>query len=305
MRLSVIDIGTNTILLLIAEIDPAGGLKPLYHGHEIARLGMRVDERRLILPEALERAIPIITRFVALSRQHGVDRIVACGTSALRDAGNRSEILGRIKSATGIEVGVLSGEEEAELTYLGATGEFVKQGEDRKFAVLDIGGGSTEITAGTGTHIQSKASHDIGCVRLTERFLKVAPPPQLDIERALEWVRGHIADLDPLDPTTRLIGVAGTLTTLGAIDLNLPAYDPLRVSGHRLSRETVESISIQLKKRTIEQIREIPQILPGRADILLAGVLILLEVMKQLEIDEVTVSDRGLRYGIALKETIR
>ena len=305
MRLSVIDIGTNTVLMLIADVDARGGLEPVYHGHEIARLGMGVDEHRRILPEALDRALKTIRSFVNLSKQYQSDRIVACGTSALRDAANRDEVLDRMRSATGIDVEILSGNQEAELTYLGAIGEFAGERNDQKFAVLDIGGGSTEITAGTGRQIQSKQSHNIGCVRLTERFLRTSPPSSPDIDQAIGSIRQHVGSLNPLDSATRLIGVAGTLTTLGAMDLRLPTYDPLRVSGHRLTRETIESVLGQLRIKTSEQIKEIPQILPGRADILLAGILILLEVMRQLEAFEITVSDRGLRYGVAMKEALR
>jgi len=305
MRLSVIDIGTNTILLLIADIDPRGGLTPVYHGHEIPRLGMGVDEHREIHTEALERAITIIQAFVAASKRFSADRIIACGTSALRDAANRDEVLARIKRDTGVDVEIISGKGEAELTYLGAVGEFMRPGEDQKFAVLDIGGGSTEITSGSGLKVHDKRSHDIGCVRLTERFLRSSPPTFAEINQAKESIDEHTGSLRPLDKTARLIGVAGTLTTLAAIDLDLPAYDPLRVSGHRLSRKTIESIFDRLKTKTVQQLKEIPQILPGRADILLAGILILLEVLDGLKSDEIVVSDRGLRYGLAMRHALR
>ncbi len=191
------------------------------------------------------------------------------------------------------------------MTYLGAVGEFIEKGDNQNFAVLDIGGGSTEITSGRGTQVHSRQSHDIGCVRLTERYLKSSPPATAEITRATESINEHIGPLQSLTGAARLIGVAGTLTTLAAIDLNLPTYDPLKVSGHRLSRETTESIFDKLRTKTVGQLKEIPQILPGRADILVAGVLILLEVMSALESEEITVSDRGLRYGVVMREVMR
>lgn len=305
MRLSVIDIGTNTVLLLVADIDQQGSITPVFHGHDIVRLGAGVDEQRRILPDALQRAEQTIGRFVNDAKSHKSERIIACGTSALRDAENRAEFVARIKDSTGVDIEILSGDEEAELTYLGAMGEFAQPGHNQKFVVLDIGGGSTEITAGTETVIQSKQSYDMGCVRLTERFLKTSPPSSLGISQALQSMRKHLSPLNPLDVDARLIGVAGTLTTLGALDLNLPGYDPLKVSGHRLKRETVESIFNMLRIKTKEEIEKIPQILQGRADILLAGILILIEVMKQLEAEEIIVSDRGLRYGVARRALLR
>ena len=304
MRLSVLDIGTNTILLLVADVDTQGTITPVGHGHEIVRLGVGVDEQRRILPEALQRAEETIGRFVAEARRHHSEQIIACGTSALRDAANRAEIVTHIRNTTGVDIEILSGNEEAELTYLGAIGEFTRPGQDQKFAVLDIGGGSTEIILGTGTEVHSKQSYDIGCVRLTERFLETSPPSSLGISHALKSIREHLASQHPPDADARFIGVAGTLTTLGALDLNLPAYDPLAVSGHRLKRDTIESIFNRLRIRTKEEIQGIPQILPGRADIMLAGILILLEVMKQLEAEEITVSDRGLRYGVARRAVL-
>jgi len=305
MRLSVIDIGTNTILLLVAECDEQGTITPIFHGHEIVRLGAGVDEQRRILPEALKRAEHTISRFVREAKSHQSERISACGTSALRDAANRDEVVAHIKQATGLDVDILTGDEEAELTYLGAIGEFAQPGQEQKFVVLDIGGGSTEITQGTGNAVHLKQSHDLGCVRLTERFLKSSPPSSLDMSQALQSIRRHFSSLDPLEHDARLIGVAGTLTTLGSLDMDLPAYDPLRVSGHRLRRESIESILNRLRIKTRKEIEAIPQILPGRADILLAGILILLEAMKHFEAEEITVSDRGLRYGVAGKAAAR
>lgn len=305
MRLSIIDIGTNTVLLLVADVDRDGTLRPVHHGHVIGRLGKGVDEHRVILPETFEKILEILKNYVEESKRQSADRILACGTSALRDAANTEEFVNIVKNNLGLEIRILSGDEEAELTYRGAVSEFLQDDPNPFFTVLDIGGGSTEITVGHGMSVLTKHSFDIGCVRLTERFLKTSPPSSLAMSQALSAIRKQISAVPAVSTNSRLIGVAGTVTTLAAIDLNLPEYDPRKVSGHELTYEKIQELLAKLRIKTVEEMRAFPQILPGRADILLAGVVILLEVMDQLNIETMTVSDRGLRYGVALEEAVR
>ena len=299
MRLSVIDIGTNTVLLLIADVDPDGRVHVVYDGHAIPRLGRGVDEHRSIPPESVARVLQCLRDYDELSHRYQAEAIIACGTSALRDASNKEEFRQRVKDELGFDVVILSGEREAELTYLGAVSQFMETDARGRFAVLDIGGGSTELTLGAGTAIESRQSLEIGCVRLTERILKTSPPSSLAMSLCLKELRTALQPLRILSSTASLIGVAGTLTTLASIDLALDQYDAARVNGHRLTTETVKSIFNKLRIRSVEEIRAIPQVHPGRADILLAGILILMETMDMLGVNEVTVSDRGLRYGIA------
>ncbi|MBI3788026.1 MAG: Ppx/GppA family phosphatase, partial [Ignavibacteriales bacterium] len=210
-----------------------------------------------------------------------------------------------ISQELGFTIEVLSGDEEAELTYLGAISEFLEADSQQNFAVLDIGGGSTELTTGIGSRVTNKQSLDIGCVRLTERIFKTSPPLALSIERGVKQIQEHLAAYPLLPAHAKLIGVAGTLTTLAALDLNLPTYDKERVSGHILTLESIQRIFHILKTKSVEELTAYPQILAGRADVLLAGIMILLEVMKKIRADQITVSDRGLRYGIALREVYK
>ncbi len=299
-RFSAIDIGTNTILMLIADVDDAGNVRVVRDEHNIARLGKGVDEHRRILPETFERVLGYLSEYCRIHERERSGRLLACATSALRDAANRDEFIAFIKERLGFEIIVLSGEEEARLTYLGGISEFVDLDPERKYAVLDIGGGSTEITYGVGKSIQSKHSIDVGSVRLSERQLRESPPTRAALEDAQNFVSGSLLTLPKVPDDVLWVGVAGTMTTLAAIDLNLKAYDRDRVSGHRLTLQSIVSIFDRLKPMTLEELRSVPQILPQRADILVGGILILLEVMSRLQLKEITVSDRGLRYGIVL-----
>jgi exopolyphosphatase / guanosine-5'-triphosphate,3'-diphosphate pyrophosphatase len=304
MRISSIDIGTNTILLLIVNTDDNSILSVLHDEQQIPRLGKGVDERRLISKETFSRILPFFQHYVHVSKEYAVDRILAAGTSALRDAVNREDFCSFIFENTGIRIEILSGDEEAEWTYRGGISGFSAKAS--QFTVLDIGGGSTEIITGTHHTILSKKSLDIGCVRISERFLHSDPPSQKQISEARLFLKQAFATIqnEHLD-TTFPIGVAGTLTTLGAIQLQLQSYDPIKITGYSLKKEEVSEIVQRLQMMTIEQIRAIPQISPGRLDIILAGSLILEEFLFATGISSITVSDRGLRYGLVLRELER
>ncbi|MCX6144224.1 MAG: Ppx/GppA phosphatase family protein [Ignavibacteriales bacterium] len=304
MRLASIDIGSNTILLLIVDIAPDGAFVVVRDEQIIARLGKGVDANRRITAETFTRVLGFLQRLKATAEANGATSVVASGSSALRDARNGAEFVREVKARIGLEIEVLSGQMEAELTYRGAVSEFLRTpGAHRSYAVLDIGGGSTELTIGEEGAVLRKASLDVGAVRLTERLLKTSPPSTLAISQALTEVRSWISTLPRLLPTTRLIGVAGTVTTLAAIDLDLPVYDPKRVSGHFIRLETIEQIYEKLQtKSVVEMIRTFPQIQLGRADIILAGILVLIEALKRFGVGGITTSDRGLRYGLVLRE---
>jgi exopolyphosphatase / guanosine-5'-triphosphate,3'-diphosphate pyrophosphatase len=304
-RLSAVDIGTNTILMLIADVDEAGALRVVRDEHVIARLGEGVDEHHRILPETFDRVLGFLSEYKRIHENEHSEHVVACGTSALRDAINRDEFITFIRERVGFGITVLSGDEEARLTYLGGISEFVGQESNHAYAVLDIGGGSTEVTFGQGKQIQSKHSIDVGSVRLTERHLRKSPPDPGVLAQAQNTVATTVQQIPRLPGDARWIGVAGTLTTLAAIDLDLQTYDRDRVSGHKLTLESIDGIFHRLKRMTLDQLKSVPQILPQRADILLGGVVILTEVMKRMDVRQITVSDRGLRYGILLNEAQR
>jgi exopolyphosphatase/guanosine-5'-triphosphate,3'-diphosphate pyrophosphatase len=222
----------------------------------------------------------------------------------LRDATNRDEFSDFIQNKTGIKIETLSGDEEAKYTFHGAVSGF--RGKSKLFSVLDIGGGSTEIVCGSFSHLTSKTSLDIGCVRITERFLQTSPPTSLEVADARSFIQKEIAKADlSAVKESKLVGVAGTVTTLAALHQRLPSYDPHKVEGYLLSYDDVRNLFNQLRIKTLEEIRTVPQISSGRADIILAGILILLEFMEAADAEQITVSDRGLRYGIALRESKR
>ena len=299
--MSAIDIGTNTILMLIADVNSTGEIRVVRDEQVIARLGKGVDERHMILPETFERVLHYLSEYKRIHHIEHSQRMIACGTSALRDAANSKEFIDFIRTRLGFEVLVLSGDEEASLTYLGAVSEFLEPNEMQQFVVLDIGGGSTEFVTGTSSSVESKMSLDVGSVRLTERYLKTSPPLPSSLKQAQRFVRDHLRTLTELEKRTRCIGVAGTLTTLAAIDLQLSTYDRKRVSGHVLTLKVIESIFNRLKGKNLEELKAIRQIVPERADIILAGILILVEVMKKIGVGQIIACDRGLRYGILMK----
>ncbi len=301
MRLASIDIGTNTVLMLVADVQHDGTLEVIRDEHFIGRLGKGVDENGIILKETFDRIYRILSQLKEIADSLGIKHISARSTSALRDANNRQEFVDFIKTKLALEIQILSGKEEAELTYLGAISEYLPIMNSEDYAVIDIGGGSTEIVVGSGTHITSSKSIDIGSVRLTERILKNSPPNNLELEEANRFIRDRLQNIFPFPPATKIIGVAGTLTTLAALDLRIPEFDKNLINRHILTDEAIDKIFQELKKLTLEQLRSYPQIHPSRADILLAGIIILKEILRKVNLSKISVSDRGLRYGIAIK----
>jgi len=303
MRIATIDIGTNTILLLVAEAEQRTLGTVIHDQQVIARLGKGVDAERVIGRETFLRAEGFLRSYRETCDALKVDRICAVGTSALRDAKNREEFCRHIEETTGIRIEILSGEEEALWTYRGGISEFA--GRSERFSVIDIGGGSTEIIVGTGIGIEEKSSIDIGAVRLTERILRDSPPELPAIIEAHELIRSLMPPLTAHVASTFAVGVAGTVTTLASLHQRLPSYLPEKVSGYSLSYEDVCAMFGMLKDKSVPQIAAFPQISAGRADIILAGIMVLMGYMEACSLKNITVSDRGLRYGIALREAER
>ncbi|MFA5832268.1 MAG: Ppx/GppA phosphatase family protein [Bacteroidota bacterium] len=301
MRVAAIDIGTNTILLLIADVDRNGITRIVHDQQVIARLGKGVDAERVINQETFLRVEGFFRDYKTTCDRLAVETICAVGTSAIRDAKNRNEFISFIKEKTGIDIEILSGDDEAQWTYRGGISEFA--GKADRYSVIDIGGGSTEIIIGNASKIHSKVSIDLGSVRITERILKDSPPEIGALIEAHEFIASHIQKKLLIDiPSTFSIGVAGTLTTLAALHQNLPHYIPEKVSGYSLTYDDVCALFGLLKDKSLSQITSFPQISAGRADILLAGILILMGYMEASGLKQITVSDRGLRYGIVYRE---
>ncbi|UZJ41355.1 Ppx/GppA family phosphatase [Prosthecochloris sp. SCSIO W1101] len=301
-RASFIDIGTNTALLLIADLDPVNNrIIPVLHRQTIVRLGKNVDEQKIIDHAAMQRLIQCMLDFKELSKEHKAERIVASGTSALRDAKNRMEIVDEVVMASGIVIKTLSGEEEAALTFTGAIAGMENVPE--RFTVIDIGGGSTEISMGDMACLDQSISLDIGSVRLTERLFSDQPPSETEFYAAKEEIdRMFTGNLEPFFAgREHVFGVAGTLTTIAKLVSGQKEFDPAKIHNYPLHYNQVRQLLEELKSLTIEQIigKGVPE---GRADVITMGTLILRQFMRLLGVQEITVSIQGLRYGMALKE---
>lgn len=301
MRAAVLDIGTNTILLLVADIDDDRKINTLLSDHAIPRIGRGINQDRHIQPENFHQAEKHIRYFLECAASYKPDKVIACGTSFLRDAANANEFIQHIYKTLGISIRVLSGDEEAEMTYLGAVSGLLEDQPDEHFIVIDIGGGSTEFTFGKGKHIEKTISLNIGSVRITERMLRTSPPTRNELDAASSAIRKELSTFR-LDHARKAIGVAGTLTTLAALDLGLEIYDAEKVNGYHLQSKRIREIFDELASKPLNELLRIPQILPGRSDVIVAGILILVEVLEHLKLREIIVSDRGLRYGIVFKE---
>lgn len=301
MRIASIDIGTNTILMLIADVHDDGRLAPLSDQQVIARVGKGVDKTGAIEWDAFTRAEGFLTEYLRQAAESSVDVIRCTGTSALRDAKNGGDFLEYMHQKLGLEIEILSGNEEALWTYGGAISGFPDR--SRAFAVLDIGGGSTELTVGEGFQIVERKSVDIGCVRLTEKFLHHTPPHDTEIESMLSHIDAAIESFPQFDTDgTQLVGVAGTVTTLAAVELGLPAFDAMQISGFILTREMIQRRFDQFRGMTHRALQEAMNVDPGRADIILVGIGILKRLTEIRNIPSLKVSERGLRYGVVLRE---
>jgi exopolyphosphatase / guanosine-5'-triphosphate,3'-diphosphate pyrophosphatase len=286
MRVGVVDLGTNSTRLLVADVD-GDHVEEVARRTSITRLGEGVDERRKLLPLPVARVRNVVSEYRRELERLGAERVLAIGTSAVRDAENGEAFLGEIEWSYGFASRLLSGEAEAGLTRRGVANGRVL-GEET--LVLDVGGGSTElITASRRTSV------DVGSVRLTERHLRSDPPRNDELEAAAEAVR---AVLPPLDPSNA-IGVAGTVTTLAALELG--AYDPRHVHGCRLSRGAVAAQLERLAALPLAERRELPGLEPERAPVIVGGAIVVREVLDRYRLDALEASERDLLHGAALE----
>ncbi|MEU4210287.1 Ppx/GppA phosphatase family protein [Streptomyces sp. NPDC026206] len=307
-RVAAVDCGTNSIRLLVADADPATGeLKELDRRMTIVRLGQDVDRTGRLAPQALERTFAACREYAEVIEAHGVRRVRFVATSASRDAENREDFVRGVVGILGVEPEVISGDQEAEFSFTGATKELTGRHDLAKpFLVVDIGGGSTEFVVGE-EHVRAARSVDVGCVRMTERHLvvdgEVTDPPsaaqvaaiRADIEAALDLAGQTV----PLTEARTLVGLAGSVTTVAAIALGLPEYDSAAIHHARISLEQVREITHRLISSTHEQRAAIPVMHPGRVDVIAAGALVLLCVMERTGAQEVVVSEHDILDGIA------
>lgn len=303
MRVAAIDLGTNTIRLLVGEADGAGGYRPVFADQEITRLGQGLLPEGYLLAEPMRRSLAALRRFRETAASQGAVAVTVVGTSALREAKNRETFLDRARREAGLEVRVISGDDEARLTLLGVR-DALERPPDR-ILMLDIGGGSAELLLAHGRVIRAVVSTDLGVVKLTEAHVKSDPPSAEELEAirdavAVRMARLRTRDLSGCAQGEILLGTAGTVTTLAAVDLSLDPYDPARVTGHHLSRERVADLLGELARLPLQERRRVRGLEPGRADVIVAGAIVCLGVMDGLGFADLTVSDGGLREGILL-----
>jgi exopolyphosphatase/guanosine-5'-triphosphate,3'-diphosphate pyrophosphatase len=296
-----IDIGTLTLRLLIARIGADGTLHELAAERRIVRLGENLRPSRRLQPTPMARALDTIVEWMPVVARAGTDEVVAVATSAVRDAVNRDEFLAEIKRVTGLEVEILAGEEEARRALLGIRSG-LPPGVDR-FVALDIGGGSTEFIKVSPPVPPEIISINEGVVRLTEECLRTDPVTRDEVAAARARIREHLHAVEGKLGSLagyRLVGTAGTVTTLAAMEQRLEVYAPLRIHNYRLSRESVQRILADLISKTHAERLALPGLEPGREDLILAGTLILSESMERFGVAECLVSDYGLREGVLI-----
>ncbi len=298
MRVAAVDLGTNSTRLLIADVED-GRVDEVARRLKITRLGEGVDERKRLLPAPIARVRNVLTDFRREAGRLGVERTLAVATSAVRDAENGEAFLGEVEWSYGFQTRLLSGDEEAQLTFRGVS-------TDREVAedtlVIDIGGGSTELVVGGPDGLSFHDSLDMGGVRLTERFLHSDPPTTDELDRCGAAVRELLAERVPADIQPRAaIGVAGTITSIAALDLGLAEYDADQVHGHRLSREGVLTQLERLASLRLAERREVPALDPDRAPVIVAGTVILREVLDHFGLDGLEASERDILDGAALE----
>ena len=302
-RVAAIDCGTNSIRLLIAEPDGSGGLNDLDRRLEIVRLGQGVDATGEFHPDALRRTFAAVDDYAELIKKAEVpvEKVHFVATSAARDAKNRDSFFLGIKERLGVQADVISGETEARLSFMGALSRVTPDGEP--VLVMDIGGGSTELITGSAAgELHSAISLDIGSVRVTERFLKQNPVADDDLERATTYVDELLAGSGvDFDSIGTWIGVAGTATTLAGVYLELEQYDRERVHGARIPVPAIAELLNRLAGLTVEEIRALPSMHPGRADVITGGALVETRVAKRLHVGELIVSESDILDGIALQ----
>lgn len=302
-RVAAIDCGTNSIRLLVAELDPGtGAARDLSRRMEIVRLGQGVDRTGRLDPEALARTLDALRDYEKVIDDLGARSVRMVATSATRDAENRDEFTDGVHAILGVDPEVITGDEEARLSFLGSTRELASASEVRRpYLVVDIGGGSTEFVIG-GSGVTAGRSVNIGCVRLTERHLTDDPPTEAQIEAATADIDAAIdeaAQTVPLLEAGSLIGLAGTVTTISGIALDLPEYDPERLHHSRITAARVHEISRDLLTMSHADRAAIPVMHPGRVDVIGAGSLILDRITQRVGLDEVLVSEHDILDGIA------
>ncbi|MFM8628101.1 MAG: exopolyphosphatase [Candidatus Nanopelagicus sp.] len=297
-RVAAIDCGTNSIRLLIADITD-GKFKEVLRTMEIVRLGQGVDQNKSFHPDAINRTLLAVEKFAQLIASKGVEKIRFCATSATRDAGNRELFTDGVERILGVKVEVIPGEQEAALSFIGATKELSQS--DGPFLVVDIGGGSTEFVFGSKT-VESAKSVNIGCVRMSERHLNLQPPTMASIAEAIidiDIAITQAAKEVPITEAKSLVAVAGTATTVAAAALKLENYDRHLIHLSRISATSVYQVAASFQSMNKDQLANLGYMHPGRVDVITAGALVLSRIMAATGASEFIASESDILDGIA------
>jgi exopolyphosphatase / guanosine-5'-triphosphate,3'-diphosphate pyrophosphatase len=301
MKIGALDVGTNTVLMLVAENTPDGGARRVIDLARVTRLGQGVDHNHRLDPQAALRTLDTIAEFVEQARAAGAEKMVAAGTATLRDVADGESFIRRVRERTGVELEIVSGETEAWLSYL-AVMHGLRLDPSQRSLIVDIGGGSTEfIRAEPGAKLQM-ASLQIGSVRLTERIIHHDPPTAREAADLRLAIDAELAGLGWKLETDVLVGIAGTVTTVCAVALQMEPYDHDRVHRYRLSRKEVERVLGLFGSMPLAERRKLKGLDPGRADVMFAGTAVLERVMSEANADSVVVSDQGVRWGLVWRE---
>jgi exopolyphosphatase/guanosine-5'-triphosphate,3'-diphosphate pyrophosphatase len=310
-RVASIDCGTNSIRLLVADVPREGAHTDVLRRMEVVRLGEGVDATGQLAPRAIERTRRVLAEYADAARELGTTDVRMVATSASRDAANRTDFEDMVVATLGRLPDVVTGREEAELSFLGATASLdaaaAAQGAAPPrppFLVVDIGGGSTEFVLGDAAGVRAARSIDVGCVRLTERHLHGDPPTAEEIGRTEDDVRAALALVEaavPVADARSLVGLAGSVTTVAAIALGLPAYDAAAIHGSRIPVDAVREVAAELLSASRTRRAAMAVMHPGRVDVIGAGALVLRVLMDEFELPEVVVSEHDILDGIALR----
>ncbi|MCE5315660.1 MAG: hypothetical protein ABFD49_09835 [Armatimonadota bacterium] len=304
MTAAAIDIGTNSIKIAIGAMEPDGSIRLLHHASAITRLGEGVDSAGRISPQGLTRTIEASRELLDMSRDFRVDKIRIVGTSALRDASNQAEVIGRFKDDLNITLEILSEQDECRLSYLAAACDPTLNCFDGAQLTFDIGGGSTELTIGSGCKVRLTKSLKLGAVRLTERYLTNDPPTDEQMRAAESCVDQTLTKAASDTRVDRAIGIGGSIINLARICRGIPIEQAEEVHGTTMSLADVQNLRNKMASLPMTERRSIVGLDPERADIIIAGAIIVERVMHAFGTNEVLVSVRGLRHGV-LREMLQ
>lgn len=297
-KVASIDIGTNTILLLIAEVDQ-GRIKPLFEMETVVRLGERIHENGILLKEAMSRGLQTLSQYLERCRAMEVQEIFAVGTSALREARNSQDFLKLVEGKLDLSIEVISGEEEAQLSFLAVARDLEET--DKTFLVVDVGGGSTEFILGKGDQIRQWMSLPLGSVRFTEQFLKSDPVREEEWQAMEREIRKRMINLPHTEEPLSMVAVGGTATTLASVEQGLEEFVVEKIHRFVLKKEALKNQLLLYRAKTIQERKKLPGLPMARADVILAGAAILYLSMEAVKCPSVLISSHGVRYGVIYK----